>query len=189
MFGLPPLPGWDGLHPLIVHFPVALLIVVPLFILLGLIRKPWRRAMMTSALLLMVLGTAATWVAVPTGEAAGKLAERSPAMNLVLEQHESLAETTRTLFTILTAIFAVMLIGLKSLKREADLGPTLAVHVPFLALYLAGLLVLANTAHNGGRLVHEFGTLAMSTGAGAPAGEAAPGVEAPASTRPGDGDD
>lgn len=189
MFGLPPLPGWDGLHPLIVHFPVALLIVVPLFILLGLIRKSWRRAMMTSALLLMILGTAATWLAVPTGEAAGKLAERSPAMEVVLERHESLAETSRTLFTILTAIFAVMLIGLKSFKRESELAPTLAVHVPFLALYLAGLLVLANTAHNGGRLVHEFGTLAMSTGAGAAAGEAAPGVEAPASTRRGDGDD
>ncbi len=34
----PPFPSWDGLHPLIVHFPIALLLVAPLFVVLGLAR-------------------------------------------------------------------------------------------------------------------------------------------------------
>ena len=32
---LPPIPSFDGLHPLVVHFPVALLIVAPLFLALA----------------------------------------------------------------------------------------------------------------------------------------------------------
>ena len=27
MIDLPPVPTWDGLHPLIIHFPIALLLV------------------------------------------------------------------------------------------------------------------------------------------------------------------
>lgn len=173
MFGIGPLPGWDGLHPIVVHFPVALLAIVPVFLLLGLIRPAWRRGLMWSALLLMVLGTAALWLAVPTGEAAEEVAERVPAAASVLEAHESLAETARAFFTILTLIFGVILQGLRTLRRETETGPALALHLPFLALYLAGVLVLMNTAHQGGRLVHEFGVTARPAGAAAIPGESA----------------
>src|SRR5450759_3598419 len=76
LFSLPPLPTWDGLHPLVTHFPIALLLVAPLFVVLGLFRRPSARAFLLAALLLMVLGTTAIFVAVPTGEAAGRLACR-----------------------------------------------------------------------------------------------------------------
>ena len=36
MIQLPPIPGWYELHPLVVHFPIALLLIAPLFVLLGL---------------------------------------------------------------------------------------------------------------------------------------------------------
>lgn len=161
MWGLPPIPSWDGLHPLIVHFPVALLLVAPLFVVAGLLKKEWARGFMTAALVLMALGTLATFVAVPTGEAAAKLADRTPEINAVIQRHEELAETSRILFTALTVIFAVMVFLPGFLKKEMDRVPALVLHGAFLILYAVGALAIANTAHNGGRLVHEFGVRAL----------------------------
>jgi hypothetical protein len=42
----------------------------------------------------------------------------------------------------------------------------MALPIAFLALYSAGLLLLVNTAHQGGRLVHELG---VATQASSPA--------------------
>src|SRR5512140_602898 len=97
LFSLPPLPTWDGLHPLVTHFPIALLLVAPLFLVLGLVRRSSGRPFLLAALLLMALGTIAIFVAVPTGEAAGRLAERTPLVSKALERHEELAETSRVL--------------------------------------------------------------------------------------------
>jgi uncharacterized membrane protein len=161
MIELPPLPSWDGLHPLIIHFPVALLLVAPLFVLLGLAVRTHRRAFLLSALLLMILGTTSAWVAVATGEAAGKLADRTPEVNAVIEHHSTLAERTRLAFTVLTLLFAGLLVGPQLLKREPAEAATIVVAALFLAAYGVGALVLANTAHNGGRLVHELGVRAL----------------------------
>lgn len=162
MLQLPPIPAWDGLHPLIVHFPIALLLVVPLFILIGAL-LPLRRGrpLLLSALLLMVLGTAGTYVAISTGEAAGELADRSPAINATIEQHEELAEQTRTLFTVLTAVFAVILLLPLAIRRPLPRAPQAVLSLAFLVFYAAGGVMLANTAHQGGRLVHELGVQAL----------------------------
>ena len=40
MIQMPPIPSWDGLHPLIIHFPIALLLVAPLLVLVGALLKP-----------------------------------------------------------------------------------------------------------------------------------------------------
>ena len=161
MIETPPMPSWDSLHPLIVHFPVALLLVVPLLILLGLVLRAHRRGLLLAALVLMALGTASTWVAVETGEAAGKLADRTPEVSAVLEHHEELAESTRAIFTVLTLVFAGMVFAPVLLRREPGEIVTVALALLFLAVYGAGTLVLANTAHNGGRLVHELGVRSL----------------------------
>lgn len=160
MSGLPPLPSWDGLHPLIVHFPIALLLVAPLFIALGIILRR-SRPFLWAALLLMAIGTTATFFAVSTGEAAGKLAERTPQINAVLEHHENLAETTRIVFTVLTVLFAAIVVAPAAFRRLES--PTFRVVLPlvFLLCYGEGVVVLVNTAHNGGRLVHELGVQAL----------------------------
>lgn len=168
MFGLPPIPSWDALHPLVVHFPVALLLVAPLFVLLGLVRGRDGKSYFTAALVLMALGTLATYVAVPTGEAAAKLAERTPEINAVIERHENLAETSRMLFTALTAIFAVLVLLPRLLKRDLERLPAVALYAVFLVLYAFGAMTIANTAHNGGRLVHEFGVTAFMDSPEAP---------------------
>ncbi len=173
MFEFPPIPAWDGLHPLIVHFPVALLLVAPAFIVLALVWRAHGKALMLAALVLMALGTAASFVAVATGEAAGKLAERTAEVNAVLEHHEELAERTRLVFTVLTVVFAGLLAGPAVLRREMARVPSLVLWLLFLAVYGAGTVVLANTAHNGGRLVHELGVRALMPPAPGPAEPAA----------------
>jgi uncharacterized membrane protein len=161
MFQLPPVPTWDGLHPLIIHFPVVLLMIAPLFILIGAALSPRRsKTFFISALILMVLGTSSTFVAIETGEAAGKLATRTPEINHVLEQHERLAERTRLSFSILTIVFAALLLLPRILKRENRLLSTV-LPLAFLVIYAGATVLLANTAHNGGRLVHEFGVQAL----------------------------
>src|SRR5512142_2633766 len=98
----PPIPSWDGLHPLIIHFPIALLLVAPVLVLIAAAVSPRKaRGMLLAALLLMVLGTGAVFLAAETGEAAGKLAERTPEISAVLEHHENLAEVTQVMFSIL----------------------------------------------------------------------------------------
>lgn len=164
MIELPPIPSWDGLHPLVVHFPVALLLVAPLFVLLGALLGPQRgRPFLVTALLLLFLGSVGTFVAVGTGEAAGRLADRSAAINAVLERHEELAEATRAVFSVLTLILASILIVPRLLKRELSRGAAGGLLAAFLVAYGAGSVLLANTAHNGGRLVHELGVRALTS--------------------------
>ena len=115
----------------------------------------------------MLMGTAGTFLAIATGEAAGEVADRTAAMNAVLEHHEDLAETTRIIFSVLTVIFAAILFLPRLLKRELTTAVARILPVAFLLLYGAGTIVLVNTAHNGGRLVHELGIhagLAQTTG-------------------------
>jgi uncharacterized membrane protein len=157
----PPIPSWDGLHPLIIHFPIALLIVAPLIVLIGIFLPEKGRAFMISAFILMLLGTIAAFIAVSTGSAAGELAERMNNVESVLEEHEELAETTRTVFAALTAIFGVIVFAPMLLKKELSRMIIIPLNLAFLLFYGSGVVLLMNTAHQGGRLVHEFGIRAM----------------------------
>lgn len=164
----PPVPAWDGLHPLIVHFPIGLLLVAPLFLAIGAIGGPrWGRNFLWTALILMVLGTTALFVSVESGEAAGKLAERSAEINPILEHHEQLAERTRLTFSILTGVFALLMLATLLPKLRSRLLMTVAP-LALLLFYGFGALLLSDTAHNGGRLVHEFGVKALVAGPGQP---------------------
>jgi uncharacterized membrane protein len=162
MLTLPPIPSWQAIHPLIVHFPIALLLIAPLFIVIGVLRKPEPSfPFLLVALILMALGTASTFVAASSGEAAGELAENVPQAKAVLEQHEELAETTEIAFSALTLIFASILFVPRLLKREPTRAISTVLPLVFLMFYATGAISLANTAHQGGRLVHELGVRAQ----------------------------
>ncbi len=157
---MPPIPDWNALHPLVVHFPIALLMIAPVLIAVGLVARR-ERGVLTAAFLVVAMGTVAAWVAVATGESAGELADRLPGVESILERHEELAETTRNVFTVLTLAFAGLLFVPWALKRELSRGVRLAGYGVLLAAHVAGLGSLAATAHQGGRLVHEKGVHAM----------------------------
>ena len=161
---LPPVPGWNELHPLVIHFPIALLLVAPLFIIVGVITNPRKgRPFLVAALALMLLGTVATYLAIATGEAAGEIAGRTPVVSAVLERHEDLAEMARIVFSVLTFLFAAILFLPRILKQEPSALTARILPLAFLLFYSAGAVILVNTAHNGGKLVHELGVHATKT--------------------------
>lgn len=162
MIALPPIPSWEGLHPLIIHFPIVLLLVAPILILIGALLPPERgRTVLYTALALMIVGTLSTFIAAATGEAAGKLAQRTPQINAVLERHEELADMTRGVFSFLTIIFAGISLAPVAFPKLSGRVVATVLPLVFLLLYGVGAILLINTAHNGGRLVHEFGVRAM----------------------------
>ena len=169
MFTPPPLPPWEGAHTVIVHFPIALLLVAPLFVLLGLLPRVGR-GLGLAALVLLALGTTAAYVAVEAGEDAAKLVVRSPDMEPVLERHEELGEKIPLVYTVLTAVYAMILLVPGLLKKLGALKKDLPRVVPVVAqigVWIALLitsLVLANVGHLGGQLVHRFGVQAWIGG-------------------------
>ncbi len=158
----PPLPTWESLHPLVIHFPIVLLLLAPLFVLISAVLRPQKgRPYMTMALILLLLGTLSLFLAAVSGEAAATLAERGGPVDAVLASHEQLASESQVVFLGLCAV----LVGMVALPRilgyqETRLTSTF-LPLAYLVLYCAGILVVVNTAHAGGRLVHEFGVRAM----------------------------
>jgi uncharacterized membrane protein len=134
------------IHPLIVHVPIALLILSVLFELAGraLDADWWRRA----AVALLVLGTLGAAAAVITGLQAGEAAERQGVADAPLEKHEDAGKLTLAL-----AIGAVVTRALG--VRAGSLRK--AVTVLALALQLAAAILVGVAGFRGGRLVYEHG--------------------------------
>lgn len=181
MLQFPTIPTWDSMHPLIIHFPIVLLLISPLFVAISVtLRPPGGRPYMIAALITLLLGTISVYFATATGEAAAELADRGGAIDAVLTSHEALAEETKIVFSVLTFIlFGMFLVPRMLHRQEARLFSTF-LPLAFLALYSVGIVFLVNTAHAGGRLVHEFGVHAVlpAPQAGEP-GEGAAESEAP----------
>ena len=157
----PTLPSWDSIHPLIVHFPIALIIVAPIFVIMSMVFRKSALPLGACALSLMAMGTVGAILAVETGEAGAELAERTPGVEAALEKHEELAETTRTMLIVVTVVYALIVAAPLAMKKLMDPVPSTLLNVSFLALYLVGASFLINTAHQGGLLVHAYGVHAM----------------------------
>lgn len=169
MFSIPALPPWNGLHPIVVHFPIALVLITPVLVATALLWKQHTRAFIAASAVVMVLGAAGAWLAVATGSAAEELAERVPAAKATLEQHEHLAEAARNFATALAAALVVATLVLWKWSGKAPRSAIIIAGLGFLAANAAASLVIANAAHEGGRLVHEFGVLAPMASSGAAA--------------------
>jgi uncharacterized membrane protein len=154
----PPIPTWDSLHPLIIHFPIVLLLLSPLFILISAAYHPPKgRPYMFVGLIMLLLGTCSLFLANASGEAAAQLAERGGPVDSVLATHESLAEETEIVFSVLSVILVGIVALPRILHREETRLTSTLMPLSFLVLYCAGILFVINTAHAGARLVHEFG--------------------------------
>lgn len=159
------LPAWNELHPLAVHFPIALLLVAPLFVLMGAVyhRRTTGLPFLVCALILMSVGTLGIFVSMSTGDASSAIVQ-TPALKPLIGQHEDMAETTAWVFSSLTGIFAAMFYGLVLVQRRGKSPLARSLPLIYLVLYIAGAVLLVQTAHRGGQLVHEFGVHATMSG-------------------------
>jgi len=151
--------AWNGLHPIIVHFPVILLLVAPVLVILGsFLPEAHRGPFLGYALTLMVLGTGMTYVAVATGEAATKSVVCRPALSEPLQEHRSLAATTSELFSVITPVFALLLLAHRLLRGKLEAWVRTSLFAAFLLFYGTGAVLLVDTALKGSRLVKVLGS-------------------------------
>ncbi|GLH74264.1 hypothetical protein GETHLI_27660 [Geothrix limicola] len=152
------MPPFNHLHPAIVHFPIALLMVAPAIFLLGALWPAQRRGIHAVALGLLLLGVLGGLAALITGEAAQIFARRTPELRAALDHHEDLAQGTMGIFGALAATWCLYL-GLIRLRRR-ELPPALgrSLFILWMLLSACGVVTLILTGHAGGRMVHELHT-------------------------------
>jgi uncharacterized membrane protein len=145
-------PGWNGIHPLLIHFPLTLFFLAPVFTFMAAFTKAaTRRAFLISTLLLMLFGTISTYVAFEAGEAAATNDLSKEAL-AIMERHRELAELTRSSFTLATLLFGfalaicvVLNLRVRELTGVLPLGAAV--------FYILGLFWLIHAAYQGERLV------------------------------------
>ena len=160
MLQLPMFPGWDGIHPLLIHFPLTLFFLAPVFALMAAFTKAaTRRAFLIATLVLMLLGTISTYIAFEAGKAATGNGFNQEALAIV-ERHRELAELTRGSFTVATVLFGLSLALCTFLDlRVRELTGVLPLGAA--VFYVLGLFWLIHAGYQGERLVHEFGVGAL----------------------------
>jgi uncharacterized membrane protein len=146
----------NHLHPLIVHFPIVLLLLAPAVALAGLLWPGQRPGLHATALALLVLGSAAAAAALITGEAAAALAQRTPALRAALVRHESLAQATTLLAVLQTILFALIRLDRWWSGGPLRAGKAVAACALWLGLSLVTAILLTRAAHEGGRMVHPL---------------------------------
>jgi uncharacterized membrane protein len=149
------LPNWSELHPLVIHFPIALLLVAPIFILLSLFNRANGRTFAVSAFILIVIGTVGTVIAAQTGEAADKSIPE--AFEALVERHEHLAEIAEFIFIGLTVAFGLLAFLPVLLRRTLPRPAWIGLNLVFLVGYVIGGGYLVAAAHAGGALTHGPG--------------------------------
>ncbi len=133
---------WPRVHAMLTALPVALLTTAVLCELAALV---WRsESLRQTGFVTLVAGTLGAGAAVIAGLQAEDRIDHGPAIHALMEEHQELGLIT-------LGIFAVVAIWRVARRRRMGGRERLAAFV----LSVAGLLVLVDTAHHGGKLVFE----------------------------------
>lgn len=136
----------ENVHPLFVHFPIALLSVGLICDVAGVVLK--KDSLSSAGWWLQAFGVAAAATAAVTGLLAAPSLLQSESAHEVMEAHETLELIAVGVFILL---FVWRSVGRTRLPRKTVLT------VIFFVVYAAAVGILLYGAHLGGRLVYEFG--------------------------------
>ncbi|HOM17734.1 MAG TPA: hypothetical protein PK777_07195 [Thermoguttaceae bacterium] len=155
-------PGWDGLHPWMVHCPMALFLTAPVFVLLAMILFNRGRWMSLTALILLGLGLIGASFSQSSGLAARDYLDQSSVKLSdeaadVLQRHQQLGSMIVPVYGILFVVYLVLFLLSIAVRPFDNPVWLFFMNLIFLVLLAVAGLVLVNTGELGGRLVHEFG--------------------------------
>lgn len=132
------------IHPLAVHFPIALLITSVVFDLLA-VRWP-HKSFQDAGFYTLIAGLLGAVAAVLTGALAEEVVEDKGIPESVLEIHEALGYAT--------LFFFIGLLALRLLMRWKLIKEIPAL---YLTMGFVGIVILAAAGYFGGSLVYDFG--------------------------------
>lgn len=154
---LPMIPNWDGIHPLLIHFPLTLFFLAPVFVLFASLTKATtRRTFLISALTVLFLGITSTYATFEAGQTAAASMTEAGEVKTVMERHQELASLARSSLTTATLFFALTFLMCTCFHLQLH-ELTGVLPLGSVVFYALGLFWLINTAYHGERLVHEFG--------------------------------
>jgi uncharacterized membrane protein len=143
------IPEWaPNIHPLIVHFPIALLIFAVFFDLLALVYKKYQW-LSTAALILYVIGSGTAILALLTGSDAAEGLNIPLAAKQAVSIHSDWAHDTVWFFSIFTVVRLYFFWEGEQNKNYFKYG--------VFALGLAGIFLLYKTGDHGAELVYKYG--------------------------------
>ena len=134
----------NHLHPMIVHFPIALLFVGFLADAIGLISK--KEFFTRAGFYLLILGTIGVVSAYMSGNFAGEGVSEAGALKQALETHEDAA--TLTLWLMVGA--ALVRIAMVVFKKYVGIYRWIGF-----AIFFLGVISIARTGFYGGELVYK----------------------------------
>jgi len=160
----------EPLHPIIVHFPIALTFILPILILVFAFMIKTKK--MSHLAWLVIIGlqvatTASGYIALETGEDEEHVVEKVLDKKLI-QAHEESAE----IFVGFTVLALVLSIGIYFLRSELQFFSQLVIClVTLVSCYFAYA-----TGHLGGELVYRHGAAQAYTGSGTSLNEAPQGL-------------
>ncbi len=132
------------IHPMIVHFPIALLITGLLSETLGLFLK--KEFFRKAGFYLLILGTVGVAAAYFTGRLAGEGVTEAGSLKQALEAHEEAAELSLWLMAA-AVVLRIITVFVKKFSGSLKWGA--------FALFLIGVLSIVRTGYYGGELVFK----------------------------------
>lgn len=140
-----------GLHPEIVHFPIALLVIYSVLEIIGVFSS--KDFFSNAGYLILILGIITAVGAVLTGNQAEEIAEIWEENGALIpygaiSEHENYATITLWYYLIL-AVFRTYFLVKKKFNNT--------IKYAFIILSIGGVILLYETAKEGGKLVYEHG--------------------------------